>query len=812
MKILRSWLADYVDIDDVSDARLEELLTTRVAEVENVNSDLFCLDKIIIAKISQVSSHPNSEKLSLVRLDLNGQEIEVVCGDKSCKVGEIVPYASVGAYIFKSKNQEEPEKILIEERPVAGVISKGLLLSEAELGLGPDNDNVLRLTESYLGKKIVLGTELKQFFNTKDLVIEIDNKSLTHRPDLWGHLGFARELSALLNRKLKLEIAEFEFGSKDSKIKVEVEANSGCRRFTALSFEGINNNKSPLWLRQRLFRVGSGVKNLLVDLSNYVMRDVGQPNHAYDLDLLLEDTIRVRSAKDAEVFLGLDDKEYKLTANDIAIADSKRVLALGGIIGGKETSITESTKSILFESANFDPIIIRKSAKRHGLRTDASNRFEKSQSAYSAALATSRFAKLISELSPGAKALDSGFDAFTEKAKPVSVAVNFPYIRSRLGKEMTDVEIEKVLTSLGLKKEKETWQIPHYRATRDLSNQDDLVEEVGRIIGYENIPEQIPLIQPIAVKSKNSYAEQISQMLRGMGFAEIYNYSFVSPEHSKKLGYPCSEELKLKNPIDSDLSCVRSSLVPSMISAVNNNLKRFDAFALYEFGRAYSAIEKKNNRDSGAEEKQFLCFALTTQNNEKQEISNFLPPLAKGVGFYSAVSVVRSILGNLELSLEPFTSPLAWMHPYRNAKLIVAGIEIGNLAEVTPELTSQRVQIAEIDFVKLSLILENNNKNITYKAYSRFPNTFFEISVVMPEKEPFNLLEKILKSSVDHSILKEMQVLSVYRGKPLEDGQKSVSVKLYLGSDHGTLSSEEVTKIQSSVMNAIGESSYSLRT
>ena len=454
MKILRSWLADYVDIDDVSDARLEELLTTRVAEVENVNSDLFCLDKIIIAKISQVSSHPNSEKLSLVRLDLNGQEIEVVCGDKSCKVGEIVPYASVGAYIFKSKNQEEPEKILIEERPVAGVISKGLLLSEAELGLGPDNDNVLRLTESYLGKKIVLGTELKQFFNTKDLVIEIDNKSLTHRPDLWGHLGFARELSALLNRKLKLEIAEFEFGSKDSKIKVEVEANSGCRRFTALSFEGINNNKSPLWLRQRLFRVGSGVKNLLVDLSNYVMRDVGQPNHAYDLDLLLEDTIRVRSAKDAEVFLGLDDKEYKLTANDIAIADSKRVLALGGIIGGKETSITESTKSILFESANFDPIIIRKSAKRHGLRTDASNRFEKSQSAYSAALATSRFAKLISELSPGAKALDSGFDAFTEKAKPVSVAVNFPYIRSRLGKEMTDVEIEKVLTSFGLIKEK----------------------------------------------------------------------------------------------------------------------------------------------------------------------------------------------------------------------------------------------------------------------------------------------------------------------------------------------------------------------
>jgi phenylalanyl-tRNA synthetase beta chain len=204
MKILRSWLSDYIDISDISDARLEELLTTRVAEVESVNSDLFCLDKILIAKVEQVSAHPNSEKLSLLRLNIGGQNVEVVCGDLTCKIDDLVPYAPVGSEIFKSKNQEEALKVKIEQRPVAGVVSNGLLLSEAELGLGPDNESVLRINENYLGAKPVLGAELKKFFDTKDLVIEIDNKSLTHRPDLWGHLGFAREIICIIRPQTKV--------------------------------------------------------------------------------------------------------------------------------------------------------------------------------------------------------------------------------------------------------------------------------------------------------------------------------------------------------------------------------------------------------------------------------------------------------------------------------------------------------------------------------------------------------------------------------------------------------------------------------
>jgi phenylalanyl-tRNA synthetase beta chain len=380
---------------------------------------------------------------------------------------------------------------------------------------------------------------------------------------------------------------------------------------------------------------------------------------------------------------------------------------------------------------------------------------------------------------------------------------------------MPDAEIEKVLFSLGLKKNDKTWDVPHFRATRDLSNLDDLVEEVGRIIGYENVPEQIPLIQPIAVKQKSLHREQISTMLQGLGFAEVYNYSFINPELSKSLGYPCSDELKLKNPIDSDLSCVRSSLVPSMLAVVNNNLKRFERFALFEFGRAYNAVAKKSNKDSGAVEKQYLCFALTSTNTEKQEIANSVPAIAKGADFYSAVSIVKSLLGKLDLELEALVPPKPWMHPYRNASLSVAGVSFGQVAEVLPGLidtSSQRVQIVEIDFVALTKLLEASEANTTYRAFSRYPYSFFEISVVMPEKDPFKSLSDIVKSSVEATLLKDLQVLSVYRGKPLAEGQKSISVKLFLGSDHGTLSTEKVSEIQSAVMAAVSNSKYSLRT
>ncbi len=812
MKILRSWISDFIDIDELSNERLVELLTTRVAEVEETNDKLSSLENIFAAEIKTVKKHPESKKLNILSINNGSKDIEIVCADSSCKEGEIVAYASPGASIINTKDNS---LIKIETRKVAGIESEGLLVSEAEIGLGPDNETVLRLSDDYLLgarskiTKLKVGAKFTKLFEDNDLLIEIDNKSLTHRPDLWGHYGFARELSALTGKKLKIDFDNYKF-FKDIKnnFDVEIEEDSDCRRFSLISIDNIKNQKSPLWLRQRLARVDSGVRNLIVDLSNYVMRDIGQPNHTYDTSLLKENKFTIRKAKDKEEFVTLDDKELKLSKNDIVIADSKQVLALGGVIGGKSSSIADDTTSVIIESANFCPTTIRRSAKNNVVRTDASNRFEKSQSAESTPLAIERFSQLIKELCPSAEIGKFSADNYLTKQAEVKIAVDYEYIKQRLGVEIDDSKIDKIFSALGIEKEKSSWIIPQYRATRDLNIIDDLVEEVGRTIGYENIPESIPLIESKAVKITDDTQNQISLKLNGIGFSEIYNYSFTNPELSKELGYECSAGLGLKNPIDANLSCVRSSLVPSMISAINKNLKREELFALYEFGSAYTENKKQDNN---CDETSYLCLGLTAPGKEKKELLNFKPAVTQGALFYSAISVLKSAVSS-KIEVKQSEEVLPWMHPYRNADLVLDGKQIGRVAELMPNLVETkgiRVAIVEVDLDRLSEI--SNQDEVKFNSFSNYPDSFFEISVVMNEKEAFSNLEKIITSTVESELLKKLEVLSVYQGAPLADDEKSISVKMYLGSKDGTLSPEEVTKIQDSVMNSIDKSQYSLR-
>ena len=343
MKILRSWISDFVDIEELSNERLLELLSTRVAEVEEHNENLSSLDNVFAVEIKEVSKHPESKKLHLLVVSDGKTDINIVCADSSCKVGEVVAYAKPGAKIFNTKDNSLIE---ISSRKVAGVESNGLLVSEAEIGLGPDNDTVLRLSDEYLISarakvaKLKVGAEFSKIFDDNELLIEIDNKSLTHRPDLWGHYGFARELSALLGKELKVSFDKLEhFRDVKNNFEITIDKDSDCRRFSLISIDNIENTKSPLWLRQRLSRVDSGVKNLIVDLSNYVMRDIGQPNHTYDTALLSENKFHIRKAKEKEKFTTLDDQDLELGSDDIVIADSSNALALGGIAHRHDSGI-----------------------------------------------------------------------------------------------------------------------------------------------------------------------------------------------------------------------------------------------------------------------------------------------------------------------------------------------------------------------------------------------------------------------------------------------------------------------------------------
>lgn len=837
MKISRNWLSDFVDFEDVSDERFEELITTRVAEVDDVHHVGIDLSKIRLAKVLQTSPVPKKDKLKKVSLSLGDSEVTVVCGAANCREGLFVAYAPPGSSFSMQSKSGESKRIDVLKREVGGVESNGLLLSELELDIGSDNSGILEITEELVSKKLVVGTALSELFSLNDTVLEVDNKSLTHRPDLWSHFGFARELSALVGRPLKKQIDPWatdpsllqKLGSGEQITQVSIEQSCGCRRFLALNFEGVSTMPSPLWMRNRLHAVGAGVRNLLVDLSNYVMHDIGQPNHAYDRRLVASDSFHVRRAHDGEPLITLDESELKLSVEDIVITDGTNPVALGGIIGGLESSIADDTTSLVLESANFDPVLVRQTAKRHGLRTDALNRFEKSLSAYTASTALFRFAELITQIDPNAKVVGAVTDCFTTKQKSVSVPVSYQYIRERIGAEVEDSRIDQILSSLGfnvdaLSKGEGELDVPYYRATRDVSIQDDIVEEVGRIFGYENVPEVAPKIisKASSLNPKSQLQYELADLLRGAGFSEVSNYSFMSPERSESLGYSLDEAIEIENPVDSDLSRIRTSLVPGICLAAEKNAKHSKAFSLFEIGSSYSLAEKKNKNDNGAKQSHSLCLAYCSGYSEKKGGAALEPVVEQGEAFYSLASVLQrvvSLASRKKFSIErlPEDSNLKWCHPYRSAKVSLDGVQFGVIAEAVKGVfddVSSRVVIAEID---LDFLLEKAHSKVesskgVFTPISKYPDSFFEMSVVMPIREEFSSLRGLIEEHVDMSLLRNLEVVSVYSGAPLADDEKSVSVKLYLGANDRTLSGDELQSVQDGLMRGVDSSRFQLRS
>ena len=683
-----------------------------------------------------------------------------------------------------------------------------------------------------------------------DSVFEIDNKSLTHRPDLWSHYGFARELSGVLKRPLKSNWDKFaddtEAGAKalkdlkgagTSRYAVTIAPNSGCRRFIALEIANVKAVESPQWIRDRLTAVGAGVKNLLVDLSNYVMLDIGQPSHAYDADKLNGNAIEVRRAKKGEKFTGLDELEHELTSDDLVIADAKGAVALGGVIGGKNSSVGDSTKRLLLESANFDPTLVRLMAKRHAVRTDASNRFEKSRSAFSAPLAIHRFVQLLIELQPACEIVGAAVDVFLEKPKAVTVPVQFDYIRGRLTDKLTENQIADTLSALGfgVKREnsnKAEVSVPHERATRDINIADDLVEEVGRVYGYQNVPELPPTVKATATRPNPLKEAEYNarDFLVGAGFAEVSGYSFVNEARLADLGFETSDVVQLENPIDVSLSVLRTSLIPGMIEFVDGNARYQEQFALFELGRSYHAkLPKFSQAPQGKRagfERRLLSLAYVSGRPEASLESSVTPNLKAGADFYAVVDVVKRLArlyGEIELQFRPvvagngaageYGSLQLWMHPVRAAAVFVGkeSKPIGVVAEVRPGLlenTKSRAVIAELDLEILTALLSGDDH---FAPISKYPASLFEMSVVMPSRTPYAELESLLRRSASADVLQQLDVLAVYEGKPLKAGEKSVSVKLHLGSKERTLSNEELKSLQDGLIAAVQKSQFSLR-
>jgi len=854
MRISKNWLSDYVDIDDISDERLEELITTRVAEVDELEARQLP-EPALWARITDVSPIPEKTGLSKVRLFTGAEEVDVVCGAANVRIGELAAYLPPGSSLTSCP--DSGERIHIEAKAIAGIHSQGMLASEAELGLSSECSGVLLGCDIFPESQgIVEGASLAQTFGQTSCVLVIDNKSLTHRPDLWGHSGFARELSAILGRPLKLKPDEWaddeargrdflsSLGGRDGRgrMNVSIAKGSGCRRFSALQFTGITNSKSPFWLRHRLFSVGAGSRNLLVDLSNYVMHDVGQPNHAYDLSRLVGDSFEIRRALSGELFLGLDDLERTLTEDDLVVADGLGPVALAGVIGGSRTAIGQGTGDVVIESANFDPVIVRLMTKRHQLRTDASNRFEKGRSPYAVPLAQHRFAELLCELSPSTAIVGQIADSFPERPSSVSVGLDLSLIRRRLGIELGSERIKEILVASGFGvmpnlQDGVEVRVPYFRAGRDVSCAEDLVEEIGRIHGYENIPEVAPQIPSEASHSPamNAVEDEIRDYLAGAGLSEYYDYSFMGSQQAADLGIDITRAVALENTLDSNQELLRTSLVPGLIRVAQRNLKHRSSLAMFELGRTYYQLqgegasvvrdgaENSQSRSSGdhinipANERRMLGLVYSCELEEEVAGQASLPQERQGSAFYSLAAIVRKLANFLHvdgLKLEPLDGAqnLLWSHPHRAAKVVVNAVPVGVVSEIRPDIIpglKNRVVLAELD---LQDLVKHRRKSAYFVPFARFPDSFFEVSVVMPEEDTFSKLESVLKEAVPETILKDLNVCSVYRGRPMIDGQKSVSVRLTFSSDERTLKPDEITAFQQSVMKAVYDSGYSLRS
>ncbi len=794
-----SWntLSDLVDLANLSVEEVVARLTMATAEIEAIEPMNAHLASVISAKILEVLPHPHADKLTLVDLDTGKEKLRVVCGAPNHKKGDVVPVALVGTKFT--------EEFIVKKTKIRGEESSGMLCSEKELGFSDDHSGIMILPEN-----IRPGTPLRELYKDwYDIRIEIDNKSITHRPDLWCHEGFAREIAALFGRKL-FDPVDYSlahtFGDSNA-LNVVIENGDAAPRYCGLYVTNIRIAPSPDWLKARVSAIGMRPISNIVDITNYVMAELGEPMHAFDRKKLRGDTIFVRMARDGEPLKTLDGQDHLLTKEDIVIADAGGSIALAGVMGGGDSEIDDTTNEIVLEAANFNPVNIRRTAGRYNLRTEAAIRFEKSLDPELCPRAILRCYQLIKALIPNAKALTPIIDAYPKKAPKISISTSYPFIRRKLGKDLGDEEIRKILESLQFSITQSAHgiviDVPSYRATKDISIPDDIVEEVGRIHGYDNITPKAPLV-PCAPPEKNekrAFERLVKDiMVKDNRLIEVSNYSFVGEAQLKKLGLEADRELKLKNPLSQEQDRLRRSLIPNLALNLELNQRYHDEFGIFELGRVYH----KDDRQSPqlAQETTFVSGILYERK-------------AKTLQYYrarQAISILLSKLNVKESAFVPETSFLPpYAHPGRSAKVFASGKEIGLVGEFHPAtLESLDVKGAAAFFdINMDALMSAEKHSKKFTDLPRFPEVPFELSVLAPSREYAAPLCDIVRAS--SKLVRSCDIISVYEGSSIPEGEKSVSLRVVFGSNEKTLEPTDVDSLQKTVVRALEKKGYGLR-
>lgn len=609
MYISMNWINDFVDLKGINLEELINRFTLSVAEVEGTIKYGENIKDVITAKIVEIEKIETSDKLRRVKVD-NGKEIvKCVCGAKNIKIGDIVPFAQIGSIV---------NGIEIKQVQMAGETSNGMCLSEKELGISEEHSGVM-----VFDSNTKLGVNVKELLDIDDTVFEIDNKSLTNRPDLWGHYGIAREIAALTGRKLKnIEVENLEEYNNLKEVRVEVEDKEKCYRYTAIEVENITSKKIDINKRIRLYYCGMRSINLLVDLTNYIMLELGQPMHAFDKKLV--DKIKVKSIENDIEFKTLDDVTRKIDKGTLMICNNDEPIAIAGIMGGANSEIKDETNSLVLESANFDSVCIRKSAVDLKLRTDASAHYEKSLDPEITDIAIKRYIKLLKENDNGIKVTSKLTDIYVKKYPTIKIEITREYINSRIGIELSLNRIIEILSSLEFEIEENgeilTVKVPSFRATKDISIKADLVEEIARIYGYDNIEPQTKN-QPLRIveiddekKTENTIKDLLAIKY---GLSEIHTYIWYDRKKNRELKLEVNEDnIKLANSLNANFNILRESMIPSLLYTLSENIKYYPNVNIFECGRTF---EYPNKGEECIENKN-LGIVLCSKNKSSKEL------------------------------------------------------------------------------------------------------------------------------------------------------------------------------------------------
>lgn len=788
MFLSMNWIEDFVDLSGLDKVDLIHRFSLSTAEVENEiffkGSDL---RGVVVAEIKSVENHPESKKLHLLKVDAGEDELtDVVCGAPNVRVGMKTAFAKVGAKIGE---------IQIAPRPLAGFMSNGMCCSESEIGISDDNSGIMEITDD-----IPNGTDIKDAYAVDDIIFEVDNKSLTNRPDLWGHYGIAREFASLAGRDLKpIDTDDLNAYNNLPKIDMKIE-DPLCQRYSCLQVENIKRSVSPVDMRIRLYYCGMRSINFLADLTNYLMLEMGQPMHAFDSRKV--EKIRIKRFDTPFTFQTLDGVERNIDENTLMICNDNTPVAIAGIMGGLDSEIVEDTTTLTLESATFDPVSIRKSTVRLSHRTDASMRYEKSLDPEMTVTAIGRFVKLLKTYDSDIKVVSSLTDEYAYHYDKVTLDFDKAFVDRYTGIEIDNDTIVKTLTSLGfgvnLENDKFSVTVPSWRATKDVTIKADIIEEITRIYGYDNFDintTRSPLY-PVRMDKVKSDEEKIKDILvKKYNLHELHSYVWAYNDELKSLGIPVEENVRLANATNPNIETIRKSIVPTQLCQVNANTGYAPDFGIFEIGRVVDGVDSSNK----CVEKKNLAITLYSKTKDIKELYTYLRDI---------LATITDDLKHRELTFEVTAPTHPYEHPVNLNKVILDGEELGVMGIVHPAVGKKidkkaNIVFAELDIEKFASV---SNASILYNEPSKFPPMTYDLSLELKEGVLFQNLKECWKG-LGEEILKNTKIVDTYDTEEIH----SMTVRFEFSSNERTLSSVEVQEVMDKIIENLKGIGVNLR-